>query len=281
MKSNKHSNILREVSNILVELGIQVTVRQLYYQLVSKQVIENTINSYKNFDRILTKARKEQLIDDSNIVDTSKPILIPSTWININEFLQDVSNAYRKSVWNTQDNHIEIWLEKDALRSVFQPITDKYDVALVIGKGYQSYTNLKETSHRIQENKELNICYFGDFDPTGLDIERNISSTLIELNTKHNIRRIALTKEQIEKYDIPPQPTKVSDTRTAKHKELHGDIAVELDALDPRILTKLIEDTIISFLDINKYNTTKQQEKKEQETIKKLIGDTNGFTDKQ
>lgn len=265
------------------DIGINMTVRQIYYQLVSKHLIENSLKGYKNYNRILTQARKENLIDPFKIVDTSKPVLIPSSWDNLGEFIQDVRESYKKKIWTLQNNYVEVWLEKDALRGVFKPITDKYDVPLLIGRGYQSFTNLMLGVRRLKnlQDKTINILYFGDFDPTGLDIPRNIQETLFENGINFEFYRLAITQEQIREYNIPPILTKKTDSRARGFIDRFGDEAVELDALNPKVLREMIESSILKYLDDEQYQESLQQEKEDitkiQQFLEKYGGDNNGL----
>ena len=241
----KRLKLVDEINLVLEEINMRMTVRQIYYQLVSRHIIENSQNSYKSFDATLTLARKDGLVPLDAILDTSKPVLKKPSWSGLDGFFESVEASYARSIWLTQGNYVEVWLEKDALRGIFEPITDKYDCYLVIGKGYQSYTNLVEASKRFAPNKPNYILYFGDFDPTGLDIPRSIEKGLLDLGVESlRLTCVALTPEQIKKYDIPLNLTKESDTRTKAFVQEHGDITAELDALHPKVLTRLIETSI-------------------------------------
>ena len=268
----KRLGLVQKIKEIMSQIGIKMTVRQIYYQLVSKHLIENNKNSYKSFDNTLTLAREENLINPFDIIDTSKPIIKAASWSNLSEFLTTVKDAYRKRVWDNQETYVEVWLEKDALRGIFEPITNQYDVYLVIGKGYQSYTNLIRTTKRLPEGKEIHILYFGDFDPTGLDIPRNIKERLESFGIIFEFHKIALTPGQIKKYDLPPNLTKKTDSRAKGFVAIYGDNTVELDALDPKVLRDLIENSILNYIDIDKYDEAVEQEKSDLSKIQEIIG---------
>lgn len=261
----KTLGLVSDIQKIIEETGMKMTVRQIYYQLVSRHIIQNSIQEYKNYNRILTQARKEGLINPFNLIDTSKPILIPESWNNVKEFIEDVKQAYRKRVWEEQESYVEVWLEKDALRGVFYPITKKYDVPLLIGRGYQSFTNLMLSVQRLKEHshKNIRVLYFGDFDPTGLDIPHNIRKTLSDYGIEFSFYRVAITEEQIAQYNIPPIPTKKSDPRSKQFVDRFGDNAVELDALNPKVLNKIVEESITYFLDKEKYSQIVEKEKRD------------------
>ena len=261
--NNKSLGLVQEIKKIMEEIGIKMTIRQIYYQLVSKHLIENNLKAYKKYDWLMTRAREQGLIDAFSIVDTSKPIIKHSSWDDLKDFFDTVKDSYKKKVWTNQDKYVEVWLEKDALRGVFEPITTKFDSQLMIGKGYQSFTNLIKSTTRLNElkGKDIHILYFGDFDPTGLDIPRNIKDRLEKFGAEFSFHNISLTKEQIEKYELPPDLAKKTDSRAKKFISEHGDIAVELDALPPKVLQELITNSITEYLDIDIFNSTIENEK--------------------
>ena len=115
------------------------------------------------------------------------------------------------------------------------------------------------------------LLYFGDFDPTGLDIPRNIKERLEEFGVDFEFHRLAITDEQIKQHNIPPIPTKKTDSRTAGFVAKHGDRAVELDALNPKVLQKLIDDSITQYLDKDLYDETLQEQEEDLTKIGEFI----------
>lgn len=186
---------------------------------------------------------------------------------------------YKMPLWKEQEKYIEIWVEKQALQSLFREITDKHNVILSVGKGYPSLTHLYEATQRISEitDKGIQILYFGDFDPSGEDIYRNIQETLEKLGLVIKFEKIAITKDQIEKYDLPPLPSKKSDSRARKFIEQYGDKTVELDAIEPNILQEIIKKAILKHFHSETYEKVKeiqeQRRKEIEKKIKEVLGD--------
>lgn len=277
--------LVGEIKTIMEEFGsMRMTIRQIYYQLVSRHIIPNNLNAYKNYDRIITRAREEDLIDSYKISDTSKPVLIWKSWDSLADYLDSVKYGYNKTKWTEQEQYVEIWLEKDALRGVFENTVSRYDVPLVIGRGYQSHTNLVRAKDRIRERmdegKSVHIVYFGDFDPTGLDIPRQIKDKLESMGLEFDFHRVAITPEQIAQYQIPPIPTKKSDSRAGKFIKEHGDQAVELDALNPKVLQELLENSIKAYLDEDLFEETLAKENKDEEKLREIIKELESKGDK-
>ncbi len=268
----KTLGLIQKINKIIDSYQTRLTVRQIYYQLVSSHTIENSLNEYKKFNKVLTDARKAKLVDSFRIVDRSKPIIQPSMWGNVSEFMGTVKDAYKKDVWETQPKYFEAWIEKDALSGVLEPITKEFGVLLAVGRGYQSFSNKKEAAQRFSGlDKETEILYFGDFDPSGLDISRDIEEQLLELGADITLTRIALTEEQIKEHNLPPIPTKTGDSRTANHVAKYGNVAVELDALPPNVLVALLQDAIEERIDVKAFNQTQQEQGQDLEKINKWI----------
>jgi len=231
------TNAMYKIIKELNEAGVyRFTVRQLFYQLVSKGVIKSTRQDYKNFDALLVRLREEDAWLDSMFVDTSKPRF----------------NYYNQQYWAGQKYFVEIWFEKDALREFFETYAKRYKVNLVVCRGYPSVTRLREAkeARHVPENVNYVVLYFGDFDPSGEDIFRWINVELKPYNIE--VYKVALTREQVVKYKLPPMVPKKSDPRYKKYVKKYGEIAVELDALHPAVLRDIIRNAILKYMDVSK-----------------------------
>lgn len=239
----------------------KMTLRQVYYQLVSRLVLENKQTAYKRLSAVLVEARETGQVPWDAMEDRTRHILgSPSLshisdpeWAaqNIVDYVE-TSEGIHADRWLYQDWYVEVWLEKQALEGVFESVTGSMEVVLMPGRGYSSATFLKEAAERMEEaadgGKKLAVLYFGDYDPSGMDIERYVEEKM----TEHGIHldgfaRIALTLAQIKRYELPPVPAKKSDSRRDAFVAVHGDMAVELDALNVRVLKDLIRAGIEEF----------------------------------
>jgi 5S rRNA maturation endonuclease (ribonuclease M5) len=274
----KTKEILGQVQKILGEYkgkGV-FTVRQIYYQLVSKKIIPNTLSSYKRLSWILSNARKDGIILFDAIVDRTRIPIKETSWNGLRSYIKAIKKKYKKTKWKGQKRYLEIWLEKDALRGVFEPITDMYDVYLVVGRGYPSLSSLYEAAKRFREaNKPIQILYFGDFDPSGENIPKTIKKNLIKhfgIDKKNfHIRKVALTLRDIKKYKLPPALTKSKDSRSKKFVQKYGDFCVELDALSREVLEEKLKKSIEKYLNYKKFQRRLEMERKEAKKLKKLI----------
>ena len=259
----KTSNLIEQAYNILSEYN-PMTLRQVYYQLVSRHVIDNKQNEYKRLSGALVRARQDGTIPWAWVEDRVRSPRVASMWQDLPDFIHTVKNAYRKDVWENQDVYVELWLEKDALSGIFAGITREYGVTLVVGRGYNSWSAYKDAIDRFfHYDKTIDILYFGDFDPSGEDIVRALKDSLNFFGLSPEIEKIALTKQDVIDYDLPPDFTKKTDSRSAKFVKKYGDIAVELDALSLPVLQEKIRESIEDRLNMDALRKTKSVEVKE------------------
>lgn len=267
-RQDKTIKLLEQIKDVLQELYEYwpLTLRQIYYQLVSKQIIENHPNKYKMLSNLLSRAREQGLIDWQAIEDRSRVYYDLTGWQNSKTFIKRSSDAflkgYKRDLLQTQKNYIEIWIEKDALSRIFTQTAEPYTVPVVVARGFASVSFLNNFKERVlRQDKPPLILYFGDFDPSGLAIPEAVKNGLMKNGLNVTLKRCALLPGDIKKYNLPhdPDALKDSDRRAARFVELYGRYAVELDALHPLDLIKRIEESIKSNLDENfKIELTRQ-----------------------
>ena len=258
MKGNKRGmqkqslELLDQVQKVIDSYDFALTLRQIYYQLVAKQIIPNEQRYYKKLSNVCVVGRDEGILPEEAFADRLRAVDKPGAWLDLNEFMETVKRSYNKDKWDNQSKYLEIWTEKDALRSVLTQITYPYDVSLMVARGQLSRTAIYETSKRYKSksDKKCYLYYCGDFDPSGLSIYDSIRKRLEAFGIFINYERIALTEGQIEKYKLPSDPGKKSDPNYNKFVNLYGDDkVVELDSLPPDVLRDIIEDCITKNID--------------------------------
>ncbi len=200
----------------------------------------------------------------------------PSQWDSINDIVSAATSQYRKDRHHSQENYVEVWVEKDALSGILEPITNKYHLNLMVNRGYSSITAMFNASQRFQEqtnnNKNCHIIYLGDHDPSGLDMIRDIQDRMSTFQIDNlTVNQIALTAQQIKRYNPPPNPAKENDPRSKWYVEKFGHVSWELDALKPQVLTKLLESEIKKLLDLELYNEIIQEEDQEKEQLEQFV----------
>lgn len=250
-----------------------LTLRQVYYQLVGKGYIENKKSEYVGLSKLVKHARLSGLISWDDIEDRGRTLNTFYSWGDADEFYEDEKegflSGYRRDILQTQTKYVEIWIEKDALSRVFTIEAEKYQIPVVVCKGFSSVTFLNDFRRRLnrEEDQERVMLYFGDFDPSGLEMLDAMQTTLEEEMEVFDLeyKRIALNKDDIFNYNLPADPDalKETDTRAKKFKEKHGTFAVELDALPPAILVEKIREAIETELDMDELKEQRRIEKTE------------------
>lgn len=282
MKSNTKSyKILQEVKIILNDLQEYwpLTLRQIFYQLVSKGIIDNTTSRYTMLSNLLKNARLENEIPWETMEDRGRIFEDHTGYIDKSSFIYNelyyFLNGYKKNLLSDQERTIEIWIEKDALRTVFNKVAEKFSIPVVVCRGFSSISFIKNYVDRIekQSNQFPTILYYGDLDPSGWQMPIALKETLqYKFCHTPDIHRGALNEDQVLKYNLPndPDALKSTDTRAKNYVKQFGSLAVELDALHPQDLTEIVQKDIISFIDEDKYNDKVGEYYTEVEQVKAL-----------
>jgi hypothetical protein len=239
--------------------GYDLSVRQLYYQLVSKNVVENTEKSYKRVCGLISDARRAGLIDWSMIRDRGRHTAWASHWDSPQQIVEACAQQFQIEKWKRQRWHIEIMVEKAALEGVLEPLCRQLDVRFTANRGYASDSLLYDVAKRIekavrQDGKRAVVLYLGDHDPSGLDMTRDIEDRLslfscLDATLSLDVRRLALNKNQIEHYNPPPNPAKTTDSRFTSYVAEHGEESWELDALEPTVLADIVRVAVAELRD--------------------------------
>lgn len=278
--TNKSLARLVDIRKVIVgykNMGIMLTLRQLYYRLVGTGIIkENNVREYKNLGNLLSKARLAGLIDWDIIEDRGRR---PDNHIEFQspqELVEWASKVYRLDRWEGQENYVELWCEKDALSSVLQPITRGLHTTLMVNRGYSSQSAMHSSAqrfiHQVGAGQKPVLLYLGDFDPSGEDMVRDIRERLYMFGVEDlEVRKLALTTEQIEQYNPPSNLAKKTDSRTEGFIAKHGDKSYEVDALDPEVLQQLLKDEIGEYLDWDKWDAVLKIEARHKAQLKQLV----------
>ena len=275
-----YEEVVKAALEVFEQYDTALTLRQLYYRLVSRRLFPNTINSYKRLSRLMVKARETRDVPVNCLEDRSRRILGrgDAGFVSAEEFLKKRIASLRESykefrlpMWVDQPNYILVSLEKDALSRLVSDIANQYSVRTFPTRGYPSFTYVQRMASYMRNRlsgKPTVVLYFGDFDPSGVDIERDLSERLGKYNAgDFTVVRVALTDEQITKYDLPPMPVKTSDARSEAFLEAYGNKSVELDALDPNVLKFMVAQSISSHINLDAW----MKKEKEIEKLKLWI----------
>jgi hypothetical protein len=277
---NFKSNTLRliELCNSIIEeyqgAGYDLTLRQLYYQLVARDYIPNKVTEYDKLGDAVSNARLAGLIDWDAIVDRTRGLRGTAHKLNPGEAISHAARSYYIDKWADQDYRIEIWVEKEALAGIFARVAGRNDLDYFSCRGYTSQTAMYDAAKRLEGYRDGGqtpvILHFGDHDPSGMDMTRDIRERLEMFlgGDGMEVDRLALNMDQVRRYNPPPNPAKESDSRAGQYVKLYGHSSWELDALDPDVLAGLVDEAIAKFRDADKWEAALAKEKREKDSLR-------------
>lgn len=269
-------DLIRLVNQVISEYqaqGYELTLRQAYYQLVARGYIPNNERSYKNIGNLINDGRLAGLIDWYAITDRTRNLRRNSHWDTPSEVIASAKYSYLLDKWEGQPNYVEVWVEKDALVDVVGQACRPLDVPFFSCRGYTSQSEMWVAAQRFinQEHREQRIIiHLGDHDPSGIDMTRDIQERLEMFGADVYVKRVALTMEQIEQFNPPPNPAKITDSRCDKYIAMYGYESWELDALEPKVITDLIRSEVTMYRDDDLYQEVCRKERQEKQELQML-----------
>jgi hypothetical protein len=257
---------------------LRLTLRQLYYQMVVRNWLVNEERSYRQLSGLVSDGRLAGLIDWDAIEDRVRVPRIPTEFANLRELTEAALQSYRLPRWDGQEHYVELWVEKDALAGVLVPLARQFHVTLMVNRGYSSQSAMYESANRFRDkaaildgDNKLILFYLGDHDPSGEDMVRDISDRLLMFGVEVDVRKIALTMDQIQHYNPPPNPTKLTDSRAPAYIAIHGNSSWEVDALPPEVLSSLITSELRGVINIKKMEAIKAREEADKKALRSSV----------
>jgi len=254
-----------------------VTLRGVFYRVVSAGAIEKSDSGYNVIQRQLLKLRRGNAVSYRDIVDGTRPTWRPNSWSSAEEAVEAAGRSYRQALWEDQDSEVMIVTEKDAISGVVMPVTREWDVPLTVLRGYSSETaawGLAQDVMQIQEveSRVVYLYQLGDHDPSGVDAWRSFAERITEFceeeySSPPTFERLAVTSQQIRDMSLPTRPTKMTDTRAPKFV---GE-SVEVDAIRASVLRQIVRDSIEQHIDQERLAITRQTEQAEKEILQSLL----------
>lgn len=269
-KFNKATlDIIQKANQVIAEYmakGFKLTLRQLYYQFVSRDWIPNKQKEYKRLGSIISNGRLAGLIDWDAIEDRGRNLIALGSWNSPADIISACASQFRIDRWKNQDVRVEVWIEKEALIGVVAPVCNRWRIPHFACKGYVSQSEMRDAGANrlrryIQNGQTPIVLHFGDHDPSGIDMTRDIRERVSMFAGRGvEIRRLALNMQQIEEYDPPPNPAKETDARFEDYRAIHGNESWELDALNPEVIAGLIETEVRTLVEIDRWDESGKEE---------------------
>ncbi len=261
-----------------------LTLRSIFYLLVSHDVFPNNRKSYSKLGRILSSARLEGIVPWAALEDRSRRMVSWAQWADAADFtqgqLRDFLGGYSRDCLQTQEQRFEIWVEKDTVSGTISSVAATYGIPVVVARGYSSIDYIHQLRNRIEgDERPTVLLWLSDHDPSGLGMSSALLTTLHDEmgvpRPRANLLRVALTEEQIDCYGLEDLGVLKNDARSKGYK---GRV-VELDALDPEQLQGVLTEAIENVVDLDLREEQRHIEEREEldiaerrERIFRLIG---------
>jgi len=195
----------------------RLTVRQLYYILISKYRYAPSRKFYKILDYHLTKMRRLNPDLHEKFADPSRAfILAPLPY-----------------------SEIELWVEKDSIRNFLGTLAAKYRLSIQVFRGFASLSMFRKALLRAAKRGVRLILYLGDHDASGLAIQK-----LAAKEMRIEVKRIALTLQQAKRYKLPALVVNKRDSRAKDYISKYGNQCWEVEALRPRTFLRLVDEQL-------------------------------------
>ena len=269
---------IEQANTIIAEYqagGYTLTLRQLYYQFVSRDLIPNTNRSYKNLGQTMNDARLAGLVDWNAIEDRLRNLVAWRHYDSPEDAIRSVRDSYDIDMWANQETRVEVWIEKDALTGVIAGICGQLDIPYFACRGFVSVSEMWRAGRRMRrDGRNTVMIHLGDHDPSGMDMTRDNDDRLrmfANYNGRVEVRRIALNMDQVQQYGPPPNPAKTTDSRAADYIAEYGNDSWELDALEPAVLTQLIQDEVDSIRDMDLWAERVEQLSDDKDVLDRII----------
>jgi hypothetical protein len=249
-----------------------VTLRGVFYRVVSAGAVDKSENGYRLVGRQLLKLWRSGVVSYSWITDGTRLVLKSPSWTNAEAALRDAAISYRRALWQDEPVQVLILSEKDAISGAVSPVTDDWDVELGIVRGYSSETFAYSIAEGIAATRKRTFVYqLGDHDPSGVDAWRSFQERVrgFGLGGDAVFERLAVTEQQIEELQLPTRPTKATDTRAAGF----AGGSVEVDAIPASTLREIVEDAITQHIDQRRWEITRRVEQEERTLLHRIARD--------
>ncbi|MCK4601056.1 MAG: hypothetical protein KAU28_01230 [Phycisphaerae bacterium] len=257
--------------------GYVLTLRQLYYQFVARDLSENTQRAYSRLGRIISEARLYGLLDWDALEDRTRNLETINAWDSPRAIIEASAEQYQRDLWVNQPAYVEVWVEKEALLGVIARTCTDLRVPHFACRGYVSQSEMFNAGyHRLRRalanDRRCIIIHLGDHDPSGVDMTRDIHDRLeLFAGDTITVNRIALNWDQVEEYKPPPNPAKQTDSRCAQYMAQFGDEGWELDALEPAVLDRLIREAVLEHVDQDAWQEQADREETDRRTLARIV----------
>ncbi len=250
------------------------STRHVFYLMTDPRLpepVEKTINGYKQVQDRLVKLRRNGTVPYAWVSDTSRSGYFVQTYSDIGDFLRRVQSLYRADLWKNANVRCEVWVESRSIAGIVLDDCQECAVSLYPAGGFSSIAFAYEAAEQINESydgRPVISFYIGDLDPAGVlidgAIEREIRKHL-RPEVEFIFRRIGITAEQIEQFNLPTKARKKSEKRAT-----HISRTVEAEAMPAHTMRRLLRTAIEAQLPPRALEVAKVAEASERDLIGRL-----------
>jgi len=290
----KTRRVIEQANEIMDEYGGSLTLRQLHYQFVARDLYENTQRNYKKLGDIIRNGRMAGLVDWDSIEDRTRGLYGKTTYGSPSEPISRLEYQYAEDLWRTQEVRLEVWIEKNALTGVISPATSRNRIDYFPTIGYPSISALKEAATRLNNYnnppswkadgtvpQKVVILYLSDHDPEGMQMPEKVEETLATMGVENfEVKRIGLTLDQVREFNPPPSFAKETSARYTEYVQRYGtDQAWELDALQPAVIQALIQEQADHYRDDDLWEVAQENEQTSRARIAQISNNYDGIVE--
>lgn len=269
-----------ELLDLIASAGPPVTVRQVDYLAVGRGLLDSKDDKgYRKIVRRLSAMRENGSCPWEWIADSTRWVRRHRSYGDLSEALDEVQASYRRDYWRDQPVRLELWVESDALASALNRAVSGFGVPMFVCRGQASKAYIYQAAQDAEEiGKPVRVLYLGDFDPTGLQIDRSMQERYRRYGaTDLALERIAVTPQQIRDMKLQSTDAKRGDPNYKRFASIceAQDLPVrawEAEAIDPPVLRQLTADAIAAHIDFDRWESTASYERAERQTLANLLG---------
>lgn len=259
----KALNLIEYVQAILSDYAdiLPLTLRQVFYILVTQGRIEKTEKAYKNdLLEVMNKARRARLIPMDAIRDDGFTMTNTTGWsseISVIDAIYHTIESFSLDRQINQNQRIVLWCEANGMVPQLKRVADDYSVQVLSSGGFDSLTSKHMIGKKLAEENAL-VLHIGDHDPSGVhmykSLDEDISAFCEYFGGDVEFIRLAVTPKHVEKYNLPTAPSKETDKRS------FSGLTTQAEALDPRTLATIVRTAIEENMDLDILESVKQEE---------------------
>jgi hypothetical protein len=264
----KSQELLEQVEAVFeqYEEQLPLTIRQVFYRLVATVEFEKTENGYERLQNLLNRARRASLISFEDIRDDGVTIAMPLAFAGRKAFFRaakELAARYARPRQDGQEQYIELWVEAAGMVPLIKrTVGDEFGIPIQSCGGFDSTSAKWGAAQRaLARDVPTVVMHIGDHDPSGLalfeSVGEDVGAMVAEFDGDIDFRRIAVTPEQIDRYQLPTAPPKKNDVRSA----WTGGGTVQAEALPPDVLGEEVRQAVSPLFDDQALAEIRAQEK--------------------